>query len=86
MTVKDLIDMICDEEECSQASIAKRIGVSRQNLARSLERNNGMNMSIETFVRWADRLGFQIVLYSERTEDEYVFDGEDDSFYFDYGK
>lgn len=83
MTVKDLISLYCKEREITQTALAQQIEVSKQSLHTTLLRDNGMSMRLSTFIKWLDKMDYQIVIEPINDGEEVLLDGEDDSFLFD---
>lgn len=83
MTVKDLIDLYCQEQGLTQTALAQQLGITKQTLHTTLSRDNGMNMRLSTFVNWLDKMDCQIVVQRMYDGEEMVLDGEDDSFLFE---
>ena len=54
MTTSDLVKKLCKEQNISIAELARRIGQSRQNLAKKLKRET---LTLEELKRIADALG-----------------------------
>lgn len=78
MTVKEVFLSICQKKSMSQADMSRALGYDRPaNVSVPLSRNDGMGMKVDTFIRWAEALGYQVVLQSEDSgEDEFILDGE----------
>lgn len=83
MTVRDFVSMVCQEQEITQTALANRIGITKQNLKNTLSRENGMNMRLSTFVKWLDRMEYQLVLEPLNGGEEAIIDGDDDRFLFE---
>ena len=83
MTVKDLISLYCKERGITQTALAQQIEVSKQTLQTTLIRDNGMSMRLSTFIKWLDKMDYQIVIEPINDGEEVLLDGEDDSFLFD---
>lgn len=82
MTVKDFVSMVCQEQEITQTALADRLGIKKQNLKNTLSRDNGMGMRLSTFIKWLDRMEYQLVVEPLNGGDEAIIDGDDDSFLF----
>ena len=78
MTVREIFLSICEQRNMSQTDMARELGYERQaNVAVPLSRNDGMGMRVDTFIRWAEALGYQVILQSEDTgDDEFILDGK----------
>lgn len=75
MTVKDGIKTMLSSRGWSQRKLASRLGLSSQGtVAKALTRNEGMGMTVESLIKWADTLGYQVILQSE--EEDIILDGE----------
>ncbi len=75
MTVKDGVKTMLLSRGWSQRKLANRLGLSSQGtVAKALTRNEGMGMTVENLIKWADTLGYQIILQSE--EEDIILDGE----------
>lgn len=83
MTVKDLISLYCKEQGITQTTLAQQIEVSKQSLYNILSRDNGMSIRLSTFIKWLDKMDYQIVIEPINDGEEVILDGEDDSFLFD---
>lgn len=83
MTVKDLINLYCQEQGVTQTSLAQQLGITKQTLHTTLSRDNGMSMRLSTFVKWLDKMDYQIVIERISDGEEMLIDGEDDSFLFE---
>lgn len=83
MTVKDLISLYCKEQDITQTTLAQQIEISRQSLYNILSRDNGMSIRLSTFIKWLDKMDYQIVIEPINDGEEVLLDGEDDSFLFD---
>lgn len=75
MTVKDGVKTMLLSRGWSQRKLADRLGLSSQGtVAKALTRNEGMGMTVESLIKWADILGYQVILQSE--EEDIILDGE----------
>lgn len=75
MTVKDGVKTMLLSRGWSQRKLASRLGLSSQGtVAKALTRNEGMGMTVENLIKWADTLGYQVILQSE--EEDIILDGE----------
>lgn len=75
MTVKDGVKTMLLSRGWSQRKLADRLGLSSQGtVANVLTRNEGMGMTVESLIKWADILGYQVILQSE--EEDIILDGE----------
>lgn len=83
MTVKDLIGLYCKERGITQTVLAQQIEVSKQSLYNILSRDNGMSIRLSTFIKWLDKMDYQIVIEPINDGEEVLLDGEDDSFLFE---
>lgn len=83
MTVKDLISLYCKERGITQTVLAQQIEVSKQSLYNILSRDNGMSIRLSTFIKWLDKMDYQIVIEPINDGEEVLLDGEDDSFLFE---
>lgn len=83
MTVKDLISLYCKERGITQTVLAQQIEISKQSFYNILSRDNGMSIRLSTFIRWLDKMDYQIVIEPINDGEEVLLDGEDDSFLFE---
>lgn len=83
MTVKNLINLYCKERGITQTALAQQIEVSKQSLHTTLSRDNGMSMRLSTFIKWLNKMDYQIVVEPINDGEEVLLDGEDDSFLFE---
>ena len=75
MTVKDCVKTMLSKRGWSQRKLAEELGYSGQGrIGKTLLRNDGMGMTVETLIKWADAMEFQIIIQSE--DDEMILDGE----------
>ena len=65
MTVKDCVKTMLSKRGWSQRKLAEELGYSGQ---------GSMGMTVETLIKWADAMEFQIIIQSEN--EEMILDGE----------
>lgn len=83
MTVKDLIEIYCNSRNLTQTALAEQLEVSKQTLHTTLNRGKGMNMRLSTFVKWLDKMDYQMVIEPINDGEEWILDGDDDSWLFE---
>lgn len=63
MTVKDCVKTMLSKRGWSQRKLAEELGYSGQgSIGKTLLRNDGMGMTVETLIKWADAMEFQIII------------------------
>lgn len=61
MTVKDCVKTMLSKRGWSQRKLAEELGYSGQgSIGKTLLRNDGMGMTVETLIKWADAMEFCI--------------------------
>ena len=77
MTVKDCVKTMLSKRGWSQRKLAEELGYSGQgSIGKTLLRNDGMGMTVETLIKRADAMQFQIIIQSD--DEELILDGERD--------
>ena len=73
MTVKDGVKTMLSKRGWSQ----RKLGYSGQGtIGKTLQRNEGMGMTVGTLIKWAETMDFQVILQSE--DEEIILDGDYD--------
>lgn len=79
MTVKDIFQNLWYKQKISQREFTSILGYTAQSsISTPLSRDNGMGMRVESIIRWANALGYQVVLQPKDhiiESDEYLLDG-----------
>lgn len=78
MTVKNFIYTLCIKNGMTQTEMANNLGVSKSNLYNALNRDDGMNMRLSTFIDWLDNIDCQLFIEDLNSDEEYYLDGLDD--------
>ena len=79
MTVKEIIIMLSRRSDVTQEQLAIRLGYPHKSgVAVPLNRKDGMGMKTETFMKWVEELGCQIVVQSPDGDDDLILDGEEE--------
>lgn len=74
MTVKDGVKTMLSKRGWSQRKLAEELGYSGQGtIGKTLQRNEGMGMTVGTLIKWAETMDFQVILQSE--DEEIILDG-----------
>jgi len=75
MTVKDCVKTMLSDRGLTQKQLAEKLGYSGQgSIGKTLLRKDGMGMTVETLIKWADAMDYQVILSSE--EKELILDGD----------
>lgn len=77
MTVKESVKTMLSKRGWSQRKLAEELGYSGQgSIGKTLLRNDGMGMTVETLIKWAAAMDYQVILQSE--DEEIIWDGDYD--------
>lgn len=77
MTVKEIVNTICERKGITISALAERLSVKQSTVSHTLNNDDGMGMKIENFVKWIEELDCQIVIIPCFDEDdELILDGE----------
>lgn len=77
MTVKEVINTICERNGITISSLAEKLNVTQSTVSHTLNNDDGMSMKVENLIKWLDELDYQIVIMSCNDDDEEVIlDGE----------
>lgn len=63
-------DILAARDHMSQRELAELMGTSQGVVSTMLRRDHGLGMQVRTLLRFAEALGYQVMLVSEENPDE----------------
>lgn len=76
MTVKDVVKAVCQKRECTLAELAESMEQNPSTFRATLNRNEGMGMTVAKFLDWMARMDMEVLVNDLNDDEEYVLDDD----------